>query len=281
MFALNLWTLAGHPTADSEWTLARKLEAIQTAGFSGVCSEFSPELMRLLPVMGMRFSGLLHFPEADEIDASIQKLMGANAETINVQLGAHDQPFEKSLDLVMTLMAAAERHEANVHLETHRNTCTETPEKTYALADTYHDLTGKILRLNMDFSHFAVVKHLRPGNFSQRLLERPELLQNGNLVHCRPFNGHHCQLPATNARGELTSEMKDYLSFAEAVFHCWLAGPRPKNELWVVPELGPVASGYGISTWPSPWEDAVVTMSELRRIWDRVISSVTRNQPAV
>ena len=51
------------------------------------------------------------------------------------------------------------------------------------------------------------------------------------------------------------------------MFRCWLAGPRPRNELWVVPELGPVESGYGISTWPPPWEDALIAKEELAKVW--------------
>jgi hypothetical protein len=78
-------------------------------------------------------------------------------------------------------------------------------------------------------------------------------------------------VPVTDGRGKLTREFKDYLAFVEDVFRCWLAGSRPFNELWVVPELGPVASGYGISTWPSPWEDAVIAKREFEKIWNKVV----------
>lgn len=117
-----------------------------------------------------------------------------------------------------------------------------------------------------------LVKHLPPGDFMERLLVRPELLQHGNLLHCRPFNGHHCQIPVTDGEGNLTREFRDYLPFAEAAFSRWLDGPRPHNELWVVPELGPVSSGYGISTWPSVWEDCQVARCELQEAWDRALS---------
>jgi hypothetical protein len=59
----------------------------------------------------------------------------------------------------------------------HRGTCTETPEKTYALADAYQRQTGELLPLSWDFSHFAVVKHLVPENIVKRLLVRPDLIQ--------------------------------------------------------------------------------------------------------
>jgi hypothetical protein len=36
-------------------------------------------------------------------------------------------------------------------VEVHRDTCTQTPEKTYALADSYFRETGKLLPLTWDF----------------------------------------------------------------------------------------------------------------------------------
>ena len=54
--------------------------------------------------------------------------------------------------------------------------------------------------------------------------------------------------------------------------------PLPKKKdfrigiLWVVPELGPVASSYGISTWPSPWEDAMIAKREFEEIWSKVVN---------
>ena len=61
-----------------------------------------------------------------------------------------------------------------VSLEVHRDTCTETPEKTYEIAERYHRATGRMIRFNFDFSHVAVVKHLNPGNYVERLLDHPE-----------------------------------------------------------------------------------------------------------
>jgi hypothetical protein len=118
----------------------------------------------------------------------------------------------------------------------------------------------------------AIIKHLRPDEFIERLLERPELLQGGNLLHCRPFNGHHCQIPVTDGSGQLTKEFRDYIPFAEAAFRCWLEGPRPHDELWVVPELGPISSGYGISTWPPVWQDCIIAKRELAAAWDRALN---------
>lgn len=272
-FLANLWTLVKHPYADNEWSLDRKVSEIKEAGFDGVNYFASPELKGLLDKHDLEFGGLFDACDPAEFASLIKAQLDCGSSTINVQLCDHDTSVEEAIEKTILLMEEDERQNANVHLEVHRDTCTETPEKAYAIADGYRKVTGKILRMNIDHSHPAIIKHLRPDEFAERLLDRPELLQNGNLLHSRPFNGHHCQIPVTDGRGNLTREFRDYLPFAEAAFKCWLQGPRPHNELWVVPELGPVASGYGISTWPPVWEDCIIAKEHLQDAWNRAVRS--------
>src|SRR6202012_834341 len=98
-------------------------------------------------------------------------------------------------------LALAEKLGLEVDLEVHRDTATETPEKTYEIAERFEKATGKPIRFCWDFSHLAVVKHVSPP-YAQRLLLRPDLIQNARQMHFRPFNGHHCQIPVTNGKGE-------------------------------------------------------------------------------
>lgn len=155
-------------------------------------------------------------------------------------------------------------------LEVHRDCCTETPEKTYEIAERYHKVTGKLIRINFDFSHFVVVKHLHPGNYAERLLERPELVQNSDQSHCRPFNGHHCQVGVVH-KGALTPEVVSYLAFVRALFACWKKAPRNQDRtLFVCPEMGPYAvggAGYNITGLPPAWPDAVRLRAELAKAW--------------
>jgi hypothetical protein len=255
---------------EDEWSLERKVRAIKEAGFDGVNDHASDELKQLLQKYELAFSGLFDANDPEEFPELIAAQLDLGSTTINVQLCDHDTPVDEAIEKTIRLMEEDERQNGNVHLEVHRDTCTETPEKAYAIADGFQKATGRILRMNIDHSHPAIVKHLSPDCFAERLLDRPELLQNGNLLHCRPFNGHHCQVPVTDGRGNLTKEFVDYLPFAEAAFQCWLDGPRPHNELWVLPELGPVRSGYGISTWPPVWEDCQVAKDQLLAAWNRL-----------
>ena len=156
-------------------------------------------------------------------------------------------------------------------IETHRGTCTETPEKFYALADAYQKKTGVLLPVSWDFSHFAVVKHLVPENFAKRLLVRPDLIQNAQQFHFRPFNGHHVQVPITDHKGKLTPEVQDWLPFAGAILKCWLAGNKNSSrKIFICPELGPVAGGYKLSIFPDSWEQAKILRAEIDRLWKKL-----------
>src|SRR5215469_9165342 len=269
----NLWTLMQHPKGDAEWTLDEKLDAIQTAGFDSVCWAPIPGLPEGLWRRGLTFVGGLVSGDAARLPALLDDLERSGAVHVNVQLGDDDMLRPEALRLTCVLMNEARKRGLQPAIETHRGTCTETPEKMYALADAYQQATGELLPISWDFSHFAVVKHLVPANFAERLLVRPELVQNAQQFHFRPFNGHHAQVAITDGRGELTQEVRDWLPFADAVLRCWLDGNRESGrEILICPELGPVDGGYALSTFPNSWEDAKVLRAEIERLWQRMIA---------
>lgn len=262
-----------HPSREQEWTLDEKLDAIQEAGFDSVCWAPIRGLAEGVRRRGLTFVGGMASGDAGAFAASLDDLKSAGALHVNVQLGGDEMLTRDALRLTLTLMKEAKSRGLKPAIESHRGTCTETPEKTYALAEAYQQAAGELLPISWDFSHFAVVKHLVPQNFADRLLVRPELVQNAQQFHFRPFNGHHAQVPITDTRGELTREVHDWLPFAEAVLRCWLQGNRESDrEIFVCPELGPVEGGYALSTFPNSWEDAKVLRVEIERLWQRVLA---------
>lgn len=270
----NLWTFMEHPSKEREWTLEQKLSAIKAAGFDGVCWAGSAVLHEGCRRHGLIFVGGMASGDKAAFPGLLADLKRFGAHHINVQLAADEVLTPEALDLTLALLAEAERLGVEPAIETHRGTCTETPEKTYALADAYKQRTGKLLPLSIDFSHFAVVKHLTPDRFAARLLVRPELVQRAQQFHFRPFNGHHCQVPITDARGALTQEVRDWLPFAEAVLRCWLDGNRDNGrEIFICPELGPVLGGYALSTFPNSWEQAKVLRGEIDALWQRAVGN--------
>jgi sugar phosphate isomerase/epimerase len=264
----NLWTLMEHP-----WSLDEKLRAFKDAGFDGVCWGGSPELRAGCEKHGLIFVGGMVSGNAADFSRLLQEQRDCGAVQVNVQLAADGTLTPEALELAIALNREGKRIGVIPGIETHRGTCTETPEKTYALCDAYQRVTGELLPLSIDFSHFAVVKHLVPENFARRLLVRPDLIQHARQFHFRPFNGHHAQVPITDGKGNLTREMNEWLPFAEALLKCWLDGNRHTGaEIFVCPELGPVVGGYCLSTFPDSWGDKKILRAETDKVWRKVIS---------
>jgi sugar phosphate isomerase/epimerase len=267
----NLWTLMDHPSKQSEWSLDQKLRAIKEAGFDGVCWAGSPELRNGVRRHELIFVGGMASGNAADFPRLLREQKDCGARHVNVQLAGDEMQTPEALELTQALLQEGKRLGLEPAIESHRGTCTETPEKLYSLADAYQKLTGELLPISWDFSHFAVVKHLVPANFVQRLLVRPDLIQRAQQFHFRPFNGHHVQVPITDGQGNLTPEFKDWLPFAEALLRCWLDGNRQSaREIFICPELGPVEGGYALSTFPNSWEDAKILCNEIDRLWKMV-----------
>jgi len=263
----SLWSLT-----DSPWPLEQKIAAIKEAGFGGVASGADAEVGKLARKHGLIVLGYIAASEAAAFAAAVKANKDMGAHHINVQLADEDTLTPEALGLTMLMLEEGRRQGVAPAIEVHRDTCTETPEKAYALADAYQKVTGELLPMTWDFSHLAVVKHLNPGNYAARLIVRPDLIQRAQQFHFRPFNGHHCQVPVTDGKGNLTQEVKDWLPFAEAVLKCWLQGNKGTDrDIFVCPEMGPVPGGYNLTTLPNSWDDAKVLRVEIDKLWKKLI----------
>lgn len=264
----NLWTLAGHPSPRREWTLDRKLAAVAAAGFDAAMCPAVPGLKRRLRAHGLRYTGFIVPRAPRDCDGLVRRQRAQGAENINAQIGDGSTSVREALAWSTALVRAARRHGVPVGIEVHRNTALETSERLRALAAAHRAATGELLPLTWDHSHPAVVKHLKPASFAAELLRERALIQACRQLHCRPFNGQHAQVPVFDARRRQTPEFRDWLGFVAELFRCWLAGPRPGNELWVCPEIGPVGvHGYNLSTMPPSWAQAIVCRRELAALW--------------
>jgi hypothetical protein len=267
----NLWSLVGHPSTAREWSLARKIQAVASAKFEGITARLTPEHRRWADKSGLRvLIGYVSSSEPDQFAALIQAQKDAGASRLNVQMDDHDTPPAIAVKHWIRFVRAAEKVGVTASLEIHRDTCTETPEKAYEIADRYYSATGELARMTLDFSHVAVVKHLAPEHYIERLLDHPELIRHAEQIHFRPFNGHHCQVPVTH-RGQLTPEVQSYLTFARELMKLWSKGQRGSDRtLFACPEMGPLApagGGYNISGLPPAWPDAIALKRELERCW--------------
>jgi len=267
----KMWTLMDQPSADAEWSAQEKADQIQAAGFDGVHGIMDEAWVAACDARGLEKWGEFDLGAAADADALVAAEASKGIQRISVQAGDHDSTTPEMLELALALNEAAERHGVYAAIEVHRDTGTETPEKTDALVAAYREATGKQLPLNIDFSHPMVVKHLFPDSYMDRMVHvSPELVQASRGFHLRPATGHHCQIPVTDGQGNLIAEFKDWIGFVEDLLAFWMKGPREVDDLYVCPELGPVRfGGYCLSVYPNPWEDAIRCREEIARAWDR------------
>ncbi len=271
VICVNFWTFTDLPSRERPWTLDERLARVAAAGFDAVnCSVDDPALLDLLTRHGLRFGGAFDADSVEQFAPAIRANLAVGDGPINCQLADHDTPTDEAVRLTTALMEEADRQGAHVHLEIHRNTCTETPEKTTSIIEGVRSATGRPPLVNFDLSHPAIVKHLAPDEFATRLFDDVPLFQQSRLWHVRPFNGSHCQVPVTDGRGNLSNAYENARPFIREGLRHWLAGPRPGNELWVVPELGPVGE-YGLDCFPNVWEDAIVLGNDIKQIWTSVL----------
>jgi hypothetical protein len=271
---VNLWSLRDYPSAARPWSLAEQLDAVKAAGFDGFTTQLGPQHAKEAEKRGLLVIGYFASGKEMQFGDLLKSQKDAGAHHINVQLADHDTLPDEALRLTLRLMEEAERiGEIEPAVEVHRDTCTETPEKTYALADGYFQKTGKLLPMTWDFSHLSVVKHLSPENYIERLLVRPDLVRRSVQFHFRPFNGHHCQVPVTRGDGNLSKELIEWLPFARATIRAWLGTDAGSDRTMIaVPEMGPVRGGYNFEQLPNSWEEAVRLRSLLEQVWREAIA---------
>ena len=260
----NLWTLGGQPDPRKEWSLEEKFRQAKKAGFDSMGGGASPEVVPLCEKFGMDYVCYVD-GSAKSYKDRLEAAQKTNPARINVQLCDHDTLPKDAVKVWIKMAALAEKMGLQADLEVHRDTCTETPEKVYEIAELYKKATGQKIRFSWDFSHISVVKHLNPP-YAERLIVRPDLIQLARQMHFRPFNGHHCQVPATDGKGHETPEIKPYLEFVDALLACWLKAAKGGEVLYVCPEFGPMG-GYGVSTFPNVWKDAVFLRAKTEELW--------------
>ena len=266
-FCSTLWTLGSHPTPKREWSPEKKLEAMAEAGFEGVHDSLSADLRQKARDLGLTVIGRIDGRFKTSWQTSLREQIDDGVDLFNVHLGMHDTPPKTAAKWAAAMANYASERGACVQFEIHRNSATETPEKYDELRRRFKALTGTRFPTTWDHSHFGVMKHLLPEEYTARLLAWPKEIQACRLMHCRPFNAQHTQIPVTDGRNRLTPECRIYLQFAHDLFRLWLSGQAPRPTLWICPEMGPPGD-YHISAHPSPWYDAIHAMKALKTTWD-------------
>ena len=266
----SIGTLGGYGGKLGEWSITKKLRRIHQAGFDGFLGRIPMITREHVEKSGLIFAATTDIGGIPEINSKFRAINEAGARCVNVQMLNHDTRTARAVEVARRVMASADELGMDVSIEMHRDTCTETPEKAYALAAGFEKAEGRPLKMTWDFSHPAVVKHLNPP-YWDRLAERVDLIQLAQQFHFRPFNGHHAQVPALNGKGELTPEFLDFMEFADRVIGCWIDSATPGREMFACPEQ--IAGGYMLSVFGDRFKD----VQAIRKALDRSFKKHLKN----
>ena len=263
------WTLQNYPSAKRPWSMETKVRRAKEAGFAGFSHAADPDLAKACEKHGIVYVGGVDIAEVEQAEPTLKEFVEVGAFHVNVQLCDHDTELKVSVPVARAVMKAGGKLGLQPAIEVHRDTCTETPEKTFALADAYQRRYKEKLRINFDHSHPAIIKQVRaPDYWEPKTNARPDLLRAGELIHFRPFTGSHCQTPVTNGRGRIDRDFalwRDH--FLRPMLESWLKGAKSGTELYGVVELGPQGSGYALECFPDVWKDACVARGEIEKVW--------------
>ena len=159
------WTFVNYPTPDKPWGPQKKFQEIRKAGFAGIQTWPGGGLGQLAREAGLKLVAGMDVESIKTAEEKLRKLKEFGVVHVNVQLCNHDTPTKDALPIAIDVMKLGDHLGMKPAIEVHRDTCTETPEKAYALADAYQKRTGRKLRMNFDHSHPAVIKHLHHNSY--------------------------------------------------------------------------------------------------------------------
>ena len=100
---------------------------------SGADVELAAELHK----QGLEMVGGVDVGSKKEADAKMKAFADIGVVHINVQLCDHDTKTKAAVKVARAVVKAGKKYKVKPAIEIHRDTCTETPEKAFALADAY------------------------------------------------------------------------------------------------------------------------------------------------
>lgn len=266
------WSLRDYPTERRPWSAETKAKRVRDAGFDGMSAGADQALGEALAKHGLELVGGVDIASVRAAEPTLRRFKRAGARHVNVQLCDHDTPTRDALPVARAVIQAGEKLDMGPAIEVHRDTCTETPEKAFALVEAYQRRYKTKLRMNFDHSHPAIIKQIRPPDFWKQLSGRQDIWRMSELIHFRPFTGSHCQTPVTDGRGRLDRDFEAWRDgYLLPALTSWVKGQRGDKTLYAVPELGPQGSGYALACFPDIWKDAIRAKDEIKATWRRAL----------
>ncbi len=215
------------------------MEQVVGAGFHGMQAE--PERGKQILDSGLRFAAGGRANTLSEIDLLVSRSKDAGAHCLTVHLGWGDEDDAAADRLVHGTLEAAERHLLPVFIETHRATVVQDLWRTNRLIERIPQV-----RFNGDYSHYYLA-HEAPyrGLVAFRRQIGP-VLERTAFFHGRVSNGQCIQISIADAAH--AEHLENFRELWRSAMQYWRQQAQKGDVLPFVPELGPPASGYAITS---------------------------------
>lgn len=245
MNLLALEDLPDHSVGPRGAPLEGQLEAVRAAGFDGVQFAEGGDA-RLCERLGldMTGSGRVNLPaEADPLAARLADL-GHAAATLHVGWGTEDDDGARRL--LDAVLAAQERRNLPLYVETHRATIFQDQWRTMQLLGRFPDLG-----VNADFSHWYTGQEMWYGGFENRLAFLAPLFRHVRFVHGRIGNPGHIQVDIGDGAEAAQPYVTHFRQLWTACFAAFRRQASAGDYLPFVPELLSPKIYYA-ATFPGP-----------------------------
>lgn len=246
---LNLFTLAGLPPESAgppDLSDPRKLlETLAAVGYQGVqgyeieiagVPAADPDLCAALG-LGCAAAGLVHRPGTIDRDAERWAGRGFEAATLHVGRGHEDDDTVHRL--LAEIVAAADRHDFPLYVETHRGTVTQDTWRTVQHARSHPDI-----RFNGDFSHWYTGLEMTYGDFDERLRFLSPVFERTRFLHGRIGDPGCIQIDVGDGSAAEHPSVAHFEALWTAAFRGFLAHAGPDDHIVFAPELLPAQIHY-------------------------------------
>lgn len=212
--------------------LRAKLQAAKRAGFEGV-QGVDPALCREL---GLQVTGSARVNKPAEADTVARKNKDAGADLVTLHVGWGLEDDRTAGRVIDAIIAAGEKHQIPMLIETHRATITQDIFRTVQFAKRHPQV-----RFNGDFSHWYTGLEMVYGNLEEKLHFMQPVFDRVRFVHGRIGNPGSMQVDiGTATRGGKQRPYVDHFrEIWTRAFRGFLKSAKPGDFISFTPELLP------------------------------------------
>jgi sugar phosphate isomerase/epimerase len=210
------------------------LDAIQHAGFDGVQFGDAHPVSAITDCL-RRGLGMAQFREIrlpSHAGPAAESLAAQGAECGVIHLGYGLEDDSEAAALIEAVIAAAEKHDIPLYVETHRSTLTQDIWRTVQFAQRFPEL-----RFNGDFSHWYTGQEMVYGNFERKLKFIAPVLERVRFLHGRIGNPGCIQVDLGDGDLQRHPYIAHFKQFWTAAFEGFLASAASTDFICFTPEL--------------------------------------------